>query len=184
VGEWESGGVGEKTTKAQSRWNFTPSLPHPLPHSPLAPSPLKPKLRLLLAEDNLVNQKVALRQLQTLGYTADVAANGKEVLQLLEKIPYDLILMDCQMPVLDGLEATREIHRRQDCDFANGRRPVVVAMTANAMKEDQQKCREAGMDDYLSKPVFKDKLAAMLEFCCKDSGRGLDREPFSSSLAV
>ncbi len=130
---------------------------------PLEATGVKPKLRLLLAEDNLVNQKVALKQLQTLGYTADVATNGKEVLQLLEKIPYDLILMDCQMPVLDGLEATREIHRWQDCDFANGHRPVVVAMTANAMKEDQQKCRAAGMDDYLSKPVFKDKLAAVLE---------------------
>ncbi|MBN3908159.1 MAG: response regulator [Nostoc sp. NMS1] len=121
------------------------------------------KLRILLAEDNLVNQKVALKQLQSLGYKADVAANGEEVLQLLEKIPYDLILMDCQMPILDGLETTKEIHRWQQDAFALRRRPVVIAMTANAMKEDEQMCLNAGMDDYLSKPVFKEKLAATLE---------------------
>ncbi|QMS91428.1 response regulator [Nostoc edaphicum CCNP1411] len=123
----------------------------------------KSKLRILLAEDNLVNQKVALKQLDSLGYKADVVANGKEVLQQLEKIPYDLILMDCQMPILDGLETTKEIHRWQKGDFALRRRPVVIAMTANAMKEDEQMCLNAGMDDYLSKPVFKEKLAATLE---------------------
>ncbi len=122
-----------------------------------------PKLRILLTEDNLVNQKVALKQLQSLGYSADVAGNGKEALELLEKIPYDLILMDCQMPVLDGLETTKEIHRWQESRFVNGRRPVIIAMTANAMKEDQQMCLDAGMDDYLSKPVMKDKLAVALE---------------------
>ncbi|BAY08505.1 GAF domain-containing protein [Calothrix sp. NIES-2098] len=121
------------------------------------------KLRILLAEDNLVNQKVALKQLQSLGYHADVAANGQEVLQLLEIVPYDLILMDCQMPVLDGLETTKEIHRRQESFFAKHRRPIVIAMTANAMKEDRQMCLDAGMDDYLSKPVIKENLAAMLE---------------------
>jgi len=126
-------------------------------------SATKFKLRILLAEDNLVNQKVALKQLKTLGYEADVAGNGKEVLQMLEKIPYDLILMDCQMPILDGLETTKEIHRWQESSFANGRRPVVVAMTANAMKEDRQMCLDAGMDDYLSKPVLKEQLAATLE---------------------
>jgi PAS domain S-box-containing protein len=126
-------------------------------------SPSFPKLRILLTEDNLVNQKVALKQLQSLGYSADVAGNGKEALQLLEKIPYDLILMDCQMPVLDGLETTKEIHRWQESRFASGRRPVVIAMTANAMKEDQQMCLDAGMDDYLSKPVMKEKLAVAIE---------------------
>lgn len=129
-----------------------------------SPNPsTKSKLRILLAEDNLVNQKVALKQLQSLGYKADVVANGKEVLQLLEKIPYDLILMDCQMPILEGLETTKEIHRWQEDAFALRRRPVVIAMTANAMKEDEQMCLNAGMDDYLSKPVFKEKLAATLE---------------------
>jgi len=115
------------------------------------------KLRIILAEDNLVNQKVALKQLQSLGYKADVAANGSEVLQLLEKVPYDFILMDCQMPVLDGYETTREIHRLYS------QPPAIVAMTANAMKEDVEKCLNAGMDDYLSKPVSKAMLAAMLE---------------------
>ncbi|MEH1845775.1 MAG: GAF domain-containing protein [Nostoc sp.] len=126
-------------------------------------SPGSPKLRILLAEDNLVNQKVALKQLQSLGYSADVAGNGKEVLQFLKTIPYDLILMDCQMPVLDGFETTKEIHCWQESSFASSRRPVVIAMTANAMKEDQQMCLDAGMDDYLSKPVIKEKLAATLE---------------------
>ncbi|MHC5818511.1 MAG: response regulator [Nostoc sp.] len=132
------------------------------PSCPLLP-PDSPRLRILVAEDNLVNQKVALKQLQSLGYGADVAGNGKEVLQLLEKIPYDLILMDCQMPVLDGLETTKEIHRWQESSFASGHRPVIIAMTANAMKEDQQMCLDAGMDDYLSKPVIKEKLAAAIE---------------------
>ncbi|PIG93835.1 PAS domain S-box protein [Gloeocapsopsis sp. IPPAS B-1203] len=128
------------------------------------------KLKILLAEDNLVNQKVALKQLQSLGYTADVAANGQEVLALLEKIPYDLILMDCQMPILDGIAATQVI-RRQYTGFANQRQPIIVAMTANAMKEDKQMCLDAGMNDYLSKPVIKEKLAAILEYwsCHLDS---------------
>ncbi|MCF2145068.1 ATP-binding protein [Desmonostoc muscorum LEGE 12446] len=122
-----------------------------------------PKLRILLTEDNLVNQKIALKQLKNLGYSADVANNGQEALEILEKIPYDLILMDCQMPILDGLETTKEIHRWEERRFASGRRPVVIAMTANAMKEDQQMCLDAGMDDYLSKPVMKEDLAAALE---------------------
>ncbi len=132
-----------------------------LPHDSY--SSVKPKLRILLAEDSLVNQKVAVKQLKTLGYEADVAANGQEVLDLLKKIPYDLILMDCQMPIKDGLDTTREIHLLPESSFMNGRRPIVVAMTANAMKEDKQMCLDAGMDDYLSKPVFKEKLAQMIE---------------------
>ncbi|MEH1920754.1 MAG: ATP-binding protein [Nostoc sp.] len=128
-----------------------------------SPSPEFHKLRILLTEDNLVNQKIALKQLQSLGYSADVANNGKEALQLLEKVPYDLILMDCQMPFLDGLETTKQIHRWQESSFASGRRPVVIAMTANAMKQDKQICLDAGMDDYLSKPVMKEDLAATLE---------------------
>ncbi|MFB2924290.1 response regulator [Aerosakkonema funiforme] len=124
---------------------------------------VKNKLKILLAEDNLVNQKVALKQLDNLGYNADVAANGEEVLQLLEKVSYHLILMDCQMPILDGFETTREIRRRQELSRLVGHRPVVVAMTANAMKEDRERCLDAGMDDYLSKPVSKEKLAVVLE---------------------
>ncbi len=137
------------------------------PDSQLLPpntSATKAKLRILLAEDNFVNQKVALKMLESLGYKADIAANGQEVLQLLEKIPYDLIFMDCQMPILDGLDTTKEIHRWQESSFANRRRPVVIAMTANAMKEDKQMCLDAGMDDYLSKPVLRVKLAEVLEY--------------------
>jgi hypothetical protein len=160
----EAGGAGG--AGGEKPLPLCPSAPLPLcsPRSPRS-LPLCPssKLRILLAEDNMVNQKVALKQLHSLGYEADVAANGKEVLQLLEKIPYDLILMDCQMPILDGLETTREIHSLPDCALKSTRRPVIVAMTANAMKEDQQKCLDAGMDDYLAKPVSKAKLAAMLE---------------------
>ncbi|WP_420798696.1 response regulator [Aetokthonos hydrillicola] len=129
--------------------------------------PTKSKLRILLAEDNLVNQKVAIKQLESLGYKADVVANGEEVLQLLERIPYDLILMDCQMPILDGFQATKEIRRWEENRFASRSRPYIIAMTANAMKEDQQICLEAGMDDYLSKPVLKAKLADALEYWSK-----------------
>ena len=116
------------------------------------------KLKILLAEDSLVNQKVALNQLRNLGYKADVAANGQEVLDLLTKIHYDLILMDCQMPELDGYEATQEIRRLE----GNVRSTIVIAMTANAMKEDRARCLDVGMDDYISKPVRKEELAAKL----------------------
>ncbi|BBD69214.1 multi-sensor hybrid histidine kinase [Nostoc commune NIES-4072] len=146
----------------ESQELFLLSPPKSIPVSFSLP-PDSHKLRILLTEDNQVNQKIALKQLQSLGYSADVAGNGKEALQLLKTIPYDLILMDYQMPVLDGLETTREIYRWPESSFVSGRRPVVIAMTANAMKEDQQMCLDAGMDDYLSKPVIKEKLAAALE---------------------
>ena len=150
----------ESEVRSQELFLLSPPKSVPMSSSPSSDSH---KLRILLTEDNLVNQKVALKQLKSLGYSADVAGNGKEALQLLEKIPYDLILMDCQMPVLDGLETTKEIHRWQESSFASGCRPVIIAMTANAMKEDKQMCLDAGMDDYLSKPVMKQKLAATLE---------------------
>jgi PAS domain S-box-containing protein len=116
------------------------------------------KLKVLLAEDSLVNQKVALNQLKNLGYEADVAANGQEVLDLLTKIHYDLILMDCQMPEVDGYEATQEIRRSP----GKIKDTIVIAMTANAMKEDRARCLDAGMNDYLSKPVRQEELAAKL----------------------
>lgn len=116
------------------------------------------KLKILLVEDNVVNQKVTLKQLENLGYTADVAANGQEALQMMAQISYDLLLMDCQMPVLDGYCTTREIR----CLEGTTRHTVVIALTANAMKEDRQRCLNAGMDDYLSKPILKEKLATKL----------------------
>ncbi|MHA2429210.1 MAG: response regulator, partial [Candidatus Hermodarchaeia archaeon] len=106
-------------------------------------------LRILLAEDNVINQKLALRLLLNMGYRADVAANGLEAIQSLERQTYDVILMDVQMPEMDGLEATRQIVKRW-----NGiERPRIIAMTANAMAGDREKCIEAGMDDYITKPI-------------------------------
>jgi CheY-like chemotaxis protein len=106
-------------------------------------------LDVLLAEDNAVNQKVALRFLERLGYRADTVSNGLEALTTLEARHYHLVLMDLQMPEMDGLEASRQIRRRLSRD----RQPKIIALTANAMQGDRQRCMEAGMDDYISKPV-------------------------------
>jgi CheY-like chemotaxis protein len=115
-------------------------------------------LRILLAEDNAVNQKLALRLLERLGYRADIAANGVEAIRAVERQPYDVVFMDVQMPEMDGLEATRQICGR----WAAGERPRIVAMTANAMREDREACLAAGMDDYLAKPIRVDELVAAL----------------------
>jgi CheY-like chemotaxis protein len=115
-------------------------------------------LRILLAEDNSVNQKLALLLLERLGYRADVAWNGNEVLDALERQPYDVILMDVQMPELDGLDASRRICER----LPPGERPHIIAMTANAMREDRDACFAAGMDDYVAKPIRPDELAEAL----------------------
>jgi len=115
-------------------------------------------LRILLAEDNLVNQKLALRFLAKLGYDADLANNGLEVLKALERQSFNVILMDVQMPEMDGLEATRRIRSR----FTKEERPQIIAITAYALEDDQQKCLDAGMDDYLSKPIRVDDLVRVL----------------------
>jgi len=116
-------------------------------------------LRILLAEDNVVNQKVALRLLEQMGYRADLAANGLEAVAAIERQPYDLVLMDVQMPEMDGFEASREITRRWPVDG----RPRIVAMTANAMQGDRELCLAAGMDDYMSKPIRVEELVTALE---------------------
>ena len=121
-------------------------------------APVTSPLRILLAEDNAVNQKVALRLLQQLGYQADVAWNGLEALAALERQAYDVILMDVQMPELDGLDTTRRIGKRLEPD----ERPRIIAMTANALPEDREACLAAGMEDYLAKPIRPDELAAAL----------------------
>jgi CheY-like chemotaxis protein len=121
--------------------------------------------RVLIAEDNAVNQKVALFILAKLGYRADVAADGREVLQALERQAYDIILMDVHMPEMDGLETTRRIRQADAPD-----RPWIVALTANAMYGDRELCLAAGMDDYISKPIKPEEMATAL-------GRARPRRP-------
>ena len=126
-------------------------------------NPVHGPLRILLAEDNVVNQKVLLFQLRKLGYEADIAVNGLEVLSASKQTQYDVILMDCHTPEMGGYEASRKIRER--AATANGQlKPYmrIIALTANAMEGDREKCLAAGMDDYLSKPTRIDDLSAAL----------------------
>jgi CheY-like chemotaxis protein len=115
-------------------------------------------LRILLAEDNLVNQKLAIRLLAQMGYRADLANNGVEAIEAVERQPYDLVLMDVQMPEMDGLEASRRITAK----WPPGERPRIVAMTANATQADREECFASGMDDYVTKPIRVDALVEAL----------------------
>jgi PAS domain S-box-containing protein len=116
-------------------------------------------LRILLAEDNAVNQKVALQMLKRLGQSADVVTNGIEVLQALERQPYDVVLMDIQMPEMDGIDAAKKIRERWP------KRPKIIAITAYALEGDREKCIKAGMDDYIAKPIQIEELRSVLDIC-------------------
>ncbi|MBE7468090.1 MAG: hypothetical protein DPW09_13640 [Anaerolineae bacterium] len=139
---------------------------HPLSSYPTPKLAQSESVRILLVEDNPLNQEVALLLLQRLGYQASVVNNGQETLEALARQPYDVILMDLQMPDMDGLETTRRIHQR----FPNPGCPRIIAMTANALIGDRERCLAAGMDDYLSKPIRLDLLQAALT--------GIKQEPY------
>ncbi len=115
-------------------------------------------LRILLAEDNVVNQKLAMRLLSQMGYRADLASNGIEAIECITRQPYDVVLMDVQMPEMDGLEASRRITSKWPVQ----KRPRIIAMTANAMQGDREECLAAGMDDYVTKPIRVEALVAAL----------------------
>jgi CheY-like chemotaxis protein len=140
-----------------------------------APEPqgraLSAALRILLAEDNQVNQRLATRMLEKRGHAVDVAANGLEALKALEKRSYDLVLMDVQMPEMDGMEATERIRANER---SSGGHLRVVALTAHAMKGDEERCLAAGMDGYLTKPIRPEELEALLEKCVSERGVGSD----------
>jgi len=170
LAEFEGAGFATMLTKPikQSQlFNVLAQVFATIPPPPPAPSTVSPfdttlaqrlPLRILMAEDLVVNQKLLHLLLGKFGYRADIAANGLEVLKALERQPYDLILMDVQMPEMDGLEASRRIHR----DLPPERLPRIVALTANAMREDQEACMAAGMDDYLAKPIHPVALRVAL----------------------
>jgi CheY-like chemotaxis protein len=152
---------------ALERALLSPRTPARVPEAPKTASSLAARLplRLLLVDDNAINQKVAVRILQQLGYQPAVAGNGRETLEALDREPYDFIFMDVMMPEMDGLEATRLIRKRQMTGdhFNYQSRIVIVAMTAHAMQGDREKCIAAGMDDYLAKPVRPKDVRDMVE---------------------
>lgn len=138
-------------------------------------------IRVLLVEDNSVNQMVGVRLLKKLGVQVDAVANGREAVEAVGSIPYDLVFMDVQMPVMDGLAATREIRRLE----SGSRRVPIVALTAHAMQEDRERCLEAGMDAYITKPIKAEELARTIEErCCSASGLAEESPPAGTRQAA
>jgi CheY-like chemotaxis protein/HPt (histidine-containing phosphotransfer) domain-containing protein len=137
---------------------------------------------ILLVEDNIMNQKVALHQLKQLGFAADIANDGQEALDALATVTYALVLMDCQMPVMDGFTTTRRIRQAEQ---STGAHVQIVAMTANAMQGDRKRCMEAGMDDYIAKPIERRLLAAMLARrlpACHESSQSVSATPLMINM--
>ena len=140
-------------------------------------------MRILLAEDNPINQKLVVALLQKAGYSLDVVENGQQAVDAVRKNPYDLILMDVQMPVMDGLEASRLIREREK----NGRHIAIVAMTAHALKGDREMCLAAGMDEYLAKPLDPDEVFAVIErlsLASDEQGKQPNRNRSGTSIRV
>ena len=141
-------------------WGLPGDIPTPTTNQPTPAEGTRPtSIRILIAEDNPTNQILARRMVEKLGFKADVVANGREALEALGRIPYHLVLMDCQMPEMDGYDTTKEIRRLEN----NTRRVPIIALTANASEEERNRCLTAGMDDYLSKPVRFSDLAATVK---------------------
>jgi CheY-like chemotaxis protein len=134
--------------------------PKPEPPAVVAPSRLRAGLRLLLVEDNAINQLVASEMLRRQGYLVDVAANGREALAALERQTFEVVLMDVQMPEMDGFETTAALRDRES---RTGAHTPVIALTAHAMKGDRERCLQAGMDGYVSKPIRADDLNRELD---------------------
>ena len=143
----------EIETVLESRRDSAPLPEETTTHQPLA------GLRILLVEDHPINQEVMVNQLSIIGYEADLAGNGQEALDLLQLKDYDLVFMDCQMPVKDGYLTTQELRQ---LEAGSGRHTIVIALTAHAMPADREKCLAAGMDDYISKPVEQEDLEILL----------------------
>ncbi|MDO8541876.1 MAG: PAS domain S-box protein [Opitutaceae bacterium] len=145
----------------------TVRVPSVHPFTPGSPVPTRPE-HVLVAEDNTVNQKVALYMLSKLGFRADIAADGNEVMQAVQRQHYDIIIMDVQMPEMDGLAAARLLNERWP---GRRERPWIIALTANAMQGDREACIAAGMDDYISKPMTTEELVAAMDRACAEIGK-------------